>query len=60
MPLLATPQEVFDSMRQSFRANKAKGITCSFQWELSGPQGDQWWIDVNGGKYKMGKGKISD
>jgi hypothetical protein len=31
-----------------------------YQQELTGPQGDQRWIDVNGGKYKMGKGKISD
>jgi hypothetical protein len=27
--LLAMPQEVFDSLRQSFKANKAKGSTCS-------------------------------
>jgi putative sterol carrier protein len=55
-----TPQGVFDGMRQSFQANKAKGVHARYQWELSGPQGGQWWIDVDDGKYKMGKGKISD
>jgi putative sterol carrier protein len=49
-----------------FDAPKLPGQQCKEDYmlvingELSGPQGDQWWIDVNGGKYKMGKGKISD
>jgi putative sterol carrier protein len=56
--LESTPQEVFDSMRQSFQMNKAKGVHARYQWELSGPQGGEWWIDVNDGTYKMGRGKI--
>jgi putative sterol carrier protein len=56
----STPQEVFDSMRESFQANQAKGVHARYQWELSGPQGGEWWIDVNDGKYKMGKGKIAN
>jgi putative sterol carrier protein len=54
----STPQEVFDSMRGSFQQAKAKGVHARYQWDLSGPQGGQWWIDVDDGKYKMGKGKI--
>jgi putative sterol carrier protein len=54
----STPQEVFDSMRGSFQATKAKGVHARYQWDLSGPNGGQWWIDVNDGAYKMGKGKI--
>jgi putative sterol carrier protein len=54
----STPQEVFDSMRGSFESAKAKGVHARYQWDLSGPQGGQWWIDVDDGKYKMGKGKI--
>ncbi len=56
----STPQEVFDSMRSSFQANKAKGVHARYQWDLSGPQGGEWWIDVNDGQYKMGKGKINN
>jgi putative sterol carrier protein len=52
------PQEVFDSMRSSFQPAKAKGVHARYQWDLSGPNGGQWWIDVNDGTYKMGKGKI--
>ena len=54
----STPQEVFDSMRGSFQPAKAKGVHARYQWDLSGPNGGQWWIDVENGTYKMGKGKI--
>src|SRR6266496_386184 len=37
------------------RPTRQRGVHARYQWELSGPQGGQWWIDVNGGKYKMGK-----
>jgi putative sterol carrier protein len=56
----STPQQVFDSMRDSFRPGKAKGVHARYQWDLSGPNGGQWWIDVNDGTYKMGKGKIDN
>jgi putative sterol carrier protein len=56
----ATPQEVFDGMRKSFQADKAKGVHAKYQWELSGPNGGEWWIDVEDGTYKMGKGKIDN
>ena len=56
----STPQEGFDAMRGSFQPAKAKGVHARYQWDLSGPNGGQWWIEVNDGTYKMGKGKISD
>jgi putative sterol carrier protein len=56
----STPQQVFDSMRGSFQPTKAKGVHARYQWELSGPHGGEWWIDVNDGTYKMGKGKIDN
>jgi putative sterol carrier protein len=59
-PSNSTPQGVFDGMRQSFQAQKAKGVHARYQWELSGPNGGEWWIDVNDGTYKMGKGKIDN
>src|SRR5438093_11560669 len=56
----STPQEVFDSMRSSFQPAEAKGVHARYQWELSGPIGGQWWIEVNDGTCRMGKGKIPD
>src|SRR5213082_1951049 len=51
-PSTSTPQQVFDSMRDSFQANKAKGVHARYQWELSGPNGGEWWIDVTTGPTK--------
>lgn len=56
----STPQQVFDGMRENFRAEKAKGVYARYQWALSGPTGGEWWIEVNDGTYKMGKGKIDN
>jgi len=56
----STPQQVFDGMRQSFQTDKAKGVHARYQWELSGPNGGEWWIDVNDGTFKMGRGKIDN
>jgi putative sterol carrier protein len=56
----ATPQDVFDGMRQSFQADKAKGVHLKFQWQLSGPNGGDWWIEINDGKCEMGRGKVDN
>jgi putative sterol carrier protein len=45
-------------MRGSFQAAKAKGVHARYQWDLSGPNGGEWWIEVNDGTYKMGTGQI--
>jgi putative sterol carrier protein len=57
-PPNSTPQQVFDGMRQSFQADKAKGVHLKYQWQLSGPSGGDWWIEVNDGKFQMERGKI--
>ena len=54
----STPQDVFDGMKQSFQAKKAKGVHARYQWQLRGPNGGEWWIDVDNGKFTMGRGKI--
>jgi len=56
----ASPQDVFDSMRSNFQSAKAKGVHARYQWDLSGPHGGQWWIEIEDGKYKIGKGKIDN
>src|SRR5256885_15019022 len=57
-PANSTQQQVFDGMRQSFQAEKAKGVHLRYEWQLSGPSGGEWWIEVNDGKFQMGQGKI--
>src|SRR5947209_6985370 len=48
-PENSKPQQVFDGMRGSFKADKAKGVHAKWQWQLSGPDGGEWWIEVNDG-----------
>ena len=57
-PPNTTPQQVFDGMRESFQADKARGVHARYQWDLSGPNGGQWWLEVNDGKFKMERGKV--
>lgn len=55
-----TPQDVFDGMRKSFDAEKAKGVHARYQFSFTGPTGGDWWIEVNDGKFKMARGKIEN
>jgi putative sterol carrier protein len=33
-------------------------VHASYQWELSGPNGGDWWLIVTDGTYTSGKGKL--
>src|SRR5207237_10158565 len=59
-PPSSTPQDVFDGMRQSFQAGKAKGVHLKYQWQLSGPNGGDWWIAVKDGTYEVRRGKVDN
>jgi putative sterol carrier protein len=54
----STPQEALDKRQDAFQGDKAKGVHVSYQWELSGPNGGDWWLIVNDGTYTTGRGKI--
>ncbi|HEY4283626.1 MAG TPA: SCP2 sterol-binding domain-containing protein [Chthoniobacterales bacterium] len=56
----SVPQQVFDGMRQSFVPAHSKDVHVRYQFDLSGPNGGLWWIDVNDGKCQMGRGRIHD
>lgn len=56
----STPQQALDKRQHAFQADKAKGVHTSYQWKLSGPKGGEWWLSVNDGTYKMGRGKIAN
>jgi putative sterol carrier protein len=54
------PQQVFDGMRQSFAPNRAKGVHLRYQFDLSGPTGGLWSIEVNDGQCKFARGRIQN
>ncbi len=53
-----TPAQIFEDMRKSFRADKAKGVHVRYQFKFSGPTGGNWWIIVTDGTFKMGTGIV--
>jgi putative sterol carrier protein len=52
----ATPADVFDGMRKSFRADKATGMNVVYQFQLSGRNGGDWWIQVSDGRCSIRQG----
>src|SRR6201981_3915424 len=59
-PQNSTPQQALDKRQDAFKADKAKGVHATYQWELSGPNGGEWWLSVNDGTYTTGRGKINN
>jgi putative sterol carrier protein len=55
-----TPQDVFEAMREAFQSQKARGVHARYQFDISGSRGGEWWIEVNDGKFKMGRGQIAN
>ena len=54
------PQDVFNGMRESFRPDRAKHLRARYQFDLSGPRGGEWWIEIKEGKFQMGRGLIEN
>lgn len=46
-------QEYFATLDQRFVSAAAKGVKATFQFELSGPNGGVWSLDVNDGAYTL-------
>jgi putative sterol carrier protein len=55
-----SPAEVFQAMAGVFQVEKAKGVHIRYLFQLSEPQGGNWYIIVNDGKMSMGKGTIEN
>lgn len=56
----STPQEVFNGMRKNFHAEKAEGVHVRYAFQLSGPNGGDWFVEVSDGKCKIDQGKIEN
>ena len=54
------PQDVFNGMRESFRPDRARRVHARYQFDLAGPQGGEWWIEIKDGQFKMGRGLIEN
>ncbi|MGA9775734.1 MAG: SCP2 sterol-binding domain-containing protein [Candidatus Dormiibacterota bacterium] len=41
-----TPKEIMERIPSAFRPDKATGVTAIFQWDVGGPQGGQWFVEI--------------
>lgn len=56
----STPQQVFDGMRKNFHAEKAQGVHVRYAFQLSGPNGGDWFVEVSDGICRIDQGKIDN
>ena len=52
------PEEVFEAMRAAFVPEKARGVRAAYQWHLKSPEGGDWYVVVNDGRLRMGRGTV--
>ena len=52
------PEQVFDAMRAAFVPEKARGVRAAYQWHLKNPEGGDWYVVVNDGRFRMGRGTV--
>jgi putative sterol carrier protein len=57
-PPYSTPQQIFDAMHAAFQPQKAVGVHVRYQFQLSGTNGGDWFIEVNDSKCRIGRGAI--
>ena len=50
------PAEVFASMPAGVNSEKAQGINATFQFELEGPNGGQWAVQIADGRCSVKEG----
>jgi putative sterol carrier protein len=45
----ATAQEFFDGLESRFHADRAAGLECVYQFDITGDGGGSWHADIGGG-----------
>lgn len=55
---MATPSELFANMAGQFSAEKAGDLNATVQFDLSGDNGGQWYVQVANGSCDVHKGTV--
>ena len=54
-----TPQEIIDQIPAAFQADKAQGLDATFQFDITGTQGGQWYAEIKDDKCQVTPGTSS-
>ncbi len=55
--MVKTVEEVFEAMPASFQPQEARGLTATFQFEIAGEGGGEWYVDVQNGALTVARGR---
>ncbi len=51
-----TPQEIIDQIPAAFQADKAAGLESTFQFDITGSQGGQWYAEIKDARCQVSQG----
>lgn len=51
-----TPQEIMDQIPVAFQADHAQGLEATFQFDISGAQGGQWYVEIKDASCQVSTG----
>lgn len=54
-----TPQQIMDRIPGAFQPDKAQGVTATFQWDISGPAGGHWYVEIKDGTCQVQVGEAA-
>jgi putative sterol carrier protein len=54
---ITSVKTVFEKMPQAFRAEKAEGVNCVFQYTITGEGGGEWFAEINERTCRVAAGK---
>jgi len=60
MPTKQEIDNIFPAMLESFRPEKAEGLSATIQFELEGDNGGQYWVSIRNGAVQHGEGPADD
>ena len=50
--------QIFNQMAAQFDPSKAEGVNATFQFDLSGDNGGQYWVRLSNGSAESGVGQV--
>jgi putative sterol carrier protein len=57
MPSFTNVKDIFDSMCEQFRADKAQGETATIQFDITGDNGGKWFAQIANGACSVSEGE---
>ncbi len=51
-----SPQGIIDRIPEAFHPERAEGLTATFQFDISGPKGGQWYAEIRDQRCQVSAG----